>query len=488
MKKTLFLLVGLIFILSIPAVASQEWEQYQRDAQNTGGYMSDVTYDSWKYETEEPVLSTAVRSGDSVYFIDSSGRLYSVAASGGQTSWVKNRSSSLFKSPVISNLNVYFAERDGEVYAFKKSGNARWNVDTRDMTISSPAVKEGTVYVGTGNSVRALNEKDGSYIWEIDTGSNVIPPVTVADSLYVSSYEREAPTQPIGYIHSVNSASGSIDWTFSEEGVLSPPAVGERYLFVGSTNGEVYGLEKQSGEVNWRRSLGTVVSAPTLKDGTVYYGVQNETVYALNSTDGTVKWKFNGSGRMSFSPAVVDGVVYANSDIGNVYALDAQKGEEVWSVSVEERVYASPTVAGETVYVSTQSGVYALNNRTVDSLEEVTRDERIVSIPNGSSTMQESLPYSGSVEGTPNRSVNETEGAQRDSVTEPRVDSSQDITEEETEEETEEDIESNEAKKSTASYSENRGSDSTEIHPVLYPFFFGLLMLVAMSAYFLKLR
>jgi len=476
-------LLGCLFVYSSAVGVSQGWEQYQGDSRNTGVYDGTSVGDSWKYESRATVTSTAVRSGGRLIFIDSSGSLYALDASSGERLWVQRRNYSVYKSPIVDGTNIYFGERDGRIYAFDRDGRVRWVTDTGKRTTSSPAVGKDTVYIGAGRSVRAVRDDDGKVIWETNrTEGAVVPPIKIGDFLYVSAFERGSETEAVGSLTKMGT-DGEVDWVFTDEGVLSPPSIGESVIYTGNWNGEVYAIDKSDGSVIWESDLGGMISAPTLADGKVYYGVENGTLYALDKSDGTVEWEFDGVRRMDFSPAVTDERVYATSLAGVVYSLRPSDGEEVWSVSVGEKIFASPTVADGTVYVSSGAGVYALNNATLDSLEGVSRNFSVDNLsetePNVSDTNR--LPRQDpdvkggggyrNIDTEEERGLDNAgsngEGTETDTSSDGN-DNSQD----------DGDVEE-----------EERGTDggsSEPIPPVFYPFIFGLLLMASFFAYFVR--
>ena len=57
---------------------------------------------------------------------------------------------------------------DGNVYALNSTtGTLIWDYTTGDMVVSSPAVFNATVYIGSDDgNIYALNSTTGSMIWE----------------------------------------------------------------------------------------------------------------------------------------------------------------------------------------------------------------------------------------------------------------------------------------------------------------------------------
>jgi outer membrane protein assembly factor BamB len=83
---------------------------------------------------------------------------------------------------------VYIGSHDGNVYALDaSSGDKLWNYTIGDSITSSPAVNDGTVYIGGENAVYALTVTNGTKLWSYSTGNYVgSSPAIVNGVLYVA--------------------------------------------------------------------------------------------------------------------------------------------------------------------------------------------------------------------------------------------------------------------------------------------------------------
>src|SRR5215510_5396936 len=109
---------------------------------------------------------------------------------------------------------------------------------------ASPLVKDGIMYVVTGNDdVFALNAKTGAIIWE-----------------YWSGIDQKISTVCCGWVN---------------RGL----AMGEGLLFFGQLDANLVALDMKTGEVKWKTPLEkwengyTITSAPLYYDGVVYSGI-----------------------------------------------------------------------------------------------------------------------------------------------------------------------------------------------------------------------
>ncbi|MEI7827506.1 MAG: PQQ-binding-like beta-propeller repeat protein, partial [Euryarchaeota archaeon] len=189
-----------------------------------------------------------------------------------------------------------------------------WSYWTGDWVVSSPAIVNGVVYVGSNdNKVYALNAATGAKKWSYTTGDYYN---TTGDS------------------------------------VSSSPAVANGIVYVGSEDGKVYALNAQTGTKLWSYWTGDwVVSSPAIVNGIVYVGSNNNKVYALNAATGAKKWSYTTGDDVSSSPAVANGIVYVGSNDNKVYALNAATGAKKWSYTTGDWVDSSPAVVNGVVYV-----------------------------------------------------------------------------------------------------------------------------------------
>ena len=70
------------------------------------------------------------------------------------------------------------------------NGQLKWGLTTGSVVLSSPAVSNGVVYVGSeNNNVYALNATSGAKVWSFTTGAAVLSsPAVVNGTVYVGGY------------------------------------------------------------------------------------------------------------------------------------------------------------------------------------------------------------------------------------------------------------------------------------------------------------
>jgi eukaryotic-like serine/threonine-protein kinase len=276
-----------------------------------------------------------------------------------------------------------------------KLGGLKWKFHTAGMVIGSPAVLDGTAYVGsTDGNLYAINAESGAQKWKFDAKSRIVSSPAVSSGIvYFTAYD--------GNFYAVDSSTGQLKWKFQTGGehrftakhlhgvqpvaesmpdpfdaYLSSPAVWNGAVYFGSGDGNVYSLNALTGALKWKFKTGNIVHAsPAVADGMVFIGSWDSYFYALDAESGTQKWRFktgedpdthNQEGIQS-SAAVADGVVYFGCRDSHLYALDERTGDKKWAMSMNGSwVVSSPAVKGKTVYfvTSDSSLLYAADAKT----------------------------------------------------------------------------------------------------------------------------
>lgn len=263
-----------------------------------------------------------------------------------------------------------------------KLHGVKWKFHTDGEVVSSPAVVNGVVYMGSNDGkLYAIDEATGAMRWKFKTGARVSSSPAVANGVvYFGSYD--------GFFYAVDAATGTLRWKFANAGehrytathlhgslpvgeampdpfdvYLSSPALWQDAVYFGSGDGNIYALDAKSGVEKWRFHTGDVVHAsPAVADGRLYVGSWDSYFYALDAASGKELWRFktgedadihNQVGIQS-SATVADGVVYFGCRDSKFYALDAATGKQRWSFPNHGSwVITSPVVQDGKVYMAT---------------------------------------------------------------------------------------------------------------------------------------
>ena len=174
----------------------------------------------------------------------------------------------------LAHTGVYKAQ------GVQKFSQIKWKFHTDGQVISSPAIANGAIFVGsTDGSLYAVDLESGVQKWKLFTGVRVTSsPAVENGTVYFGSYS--------GRFYAVDAVSGKLKWKFQTEGekrfegkhlhgsqpagetmpdpfdfYLSSPALWGGAVYFGSGDGNLYALDAGTGELKWKFRTGDVVHA-----------------------------------------------------------------------------------------------------------------------------------------------------------------------------------------------------------------------------------
>jgi eukaryotic-like serine/threonine-protein kinase len=206
-------------------------------------------------------------------------------------------------------------------------GTLKWVFKTDGAVITSPAVSDGTVYIGSEDSkLYALNAETGDKIW---------------DYLATSWIESSA-------------------------------AVSKGTVYFGSNDGFLYAVKAADGKFLWDfKTIYPIRSAPAVAGNTVFFGADDYNLYAINANTGRRIWSADTKAPVTSSPVVANGIVYAGSADGMTYAFNTATGQRRLRFDTFFGVFGSPVIDGTTVHVITSNGrVYVFDGMARTWLQE----------------------------------------------------------------------------------------------------------------------
>jgi len=308
--------------------------------------------------------------------------------------------------------------------------HVKWTFHAKGQLISSPAVADSTIYVGsTGGFFYAVDRATGAERWKFETKSRIASSPALANGLvYFGAYD--------GNFYAVDAVTGELKWKFQTGGErqftalhlhgmqpagqlmpdpwdcwLSSPAVWDGAVYFGSGDGNVYALDAQTGALKWKFKTGDVVHAsPAIADGMVFIGSWDSYFYAIDAATGAEKWRFktgedaavhNQQGIQS-SAAVVEGTVYFGCRDSHLYALDEKTGTKKWAYATGGTwILNSPAVSDGKVFFAISYGgnLYAADAKTGEIVYSVSfKGWPVYSSP----AIAGNMLYVGSTDGTMN--------------------------------------------------------------------------------------
>lgn len=325
----------------------------------------------------------------------------------------------LVTTPVITDGVVYAMDAYGYVSAHNANNidDVRWiskviaGESSDELLGGGLAVAGEQLFVTTGEgNVYALSAKDGSLIWKQPIGSPIrSAPKLQLGVVYILTVDNQA--------FALDAASGNINWQHRgiNEGVgfLSPtsPAIGDSFVVVGYSSGELYGLAADTGQELWSDSLAltqktsatsvftgfdgdpviaggavfassnnglsaathlltgrrlweqeiTAADTPWLAGNFLFMLTTDAQLVAVHAADGRVKWVQNlpryededeKEGILRWhGPVLANDQLLVTGEHGVIYALSPQDGKEVAKYDIPDGVRHSPVIADKALYL-----------------------------------------------------------------------------------------------------------------------------------------
>lgn len=233
-------------------------------------------------------------------------------------------------------------------------GGIKWKFKTEGKIFSSPAVFNGTAFIGSGDgNLYAIDIKTGGQKWKFKTNGAVhSSPAVYKNTVYFGSFD--------GYYYAIDINTGLEKWKLKTDG--------EKWV-----GGKAY-LQMKPDDMYMDDLWDYFLSSPIIDmnddDLTVYFGSSDGNLFAIHANDGTLKWKFKTNGIIHTSPALYNGVVYIGSWDTYLYAVDAKTGTEKWKFKTGDQtpmsgIQSSPSIVDDIVYFGARdANMYALSAST----------------------------------------------------------------------------------------------------------------------------
>lgn len=163
-----------------------------------------------------------------------------------------------------------------------------------------------------------------------------------------------------GAVHALDRTTGSIIWTFDDEGTMArstcTPRLAGRRVYVGeglheSQRAKLYSLDSESGRKIWEFAAdGHIEGGALVGNGYVVFGAGDAGAYSLHM-DGRLRWRFADPVHIDTAPVtncdnvIVSSGVSRRSALPGIFALSAVTGEKLWQVRTELPAWGGPVVA-----------------------------------------------------------------------------------------------------------------------------------------------
>lgn len=274
----------------------------------------------WTRDFEFAYVEGAPAVANGLVFTTNGDRyLYALDAANGKQKWRAPLPASAFKGePVVSGGVVYVGCSDHKLYAFSvKKGNQLWATDLRDSRPSSPAVAQSGVFSMTPDGVlHKLDRKSGKELWYKKAGIlSVGTPAVVGGAVYVGA----APN-----VSAFDASTGDLLWSTETAGTAMSPAFADGVVVTAANSGHVYAMDPATGVVIWDVDV-DAYSDVSVANGVVYVASISGALLALELKTGLLKWSKQTGKPLALPATISRGEVYFGSGDLSLYALKLRK-------------------------------------------------------------------------------------------------------------------------------------------------------------------
>ena len=311
----------------------------------------------WRFKTQGPIIASPAIDNGIVFLGSLDNYLYAVEQQTGKEKWKFKTEAPIASSAATANGLVYFSGNDGVFYALSiDTGNIKW----RFFPEKGERRFEAKGIHGAQPSGQTIPDP-----FDMFTSS----PAVFNRRVYFGSSD--------GNIYALDAETGILQWKFATGDVVhASPAIANNTVYVGSWDSYLYALDADTGVEKWRFKAGEdpidhnqvgFQSSATVVDGTVYVGCRDAHVYAIDAVTGRKKWDYyTRKSWVNTTPAVRDNLVYAATvDTHLFHALDAKTGRLRFTVNVKLGMFSSPAIAGDFVYIGAINGrLYAIDTKS----------------------------------------------------------------------------------------------------------------------------
>ena len=273
--------------------------------------------------------------------------------------WRFDTGGEVYSSPSIADGIIYVASKTGILYAIEaSSGTEIWRASVSDyVTRSSPAVVDGTVYIGGGFVFLALDAKTGAERWRVPVQYSGQATPTVANGMVVISSQE-------GYVFGIDARSGEVKWRSPTDGVtFGTPAIAEAQVVFGTDAGVLYNLELATGKLNWRTPVaGSIFASPAILGTTALVPTQAGTLLAIDMASGDPVWTAPQGG--AETAAVAGDLIVLSASDGGIYGLDLAAGSQRWLHASGKESLSAPAISNDTVVIGAGDTLLGLDRTT----------------------------------------------------------------------------------------------------------------------------
>lgn len=275
--------------------------------------------------------SPAIDPGTGLVFVGANdGTLNAISTSTGQLAWsdsIDRASGTKVSAPVYGSGDVYITTSTGKVEAIAEAtGKTVWGpISLPNPVLAAPTLDTAnkTLIVPEPNGdVVALNSATGKALWlePYHSGGAISAPATIYNGIvYFGSGDS---------VYAISEANGTKQWSYRTGGTVADmPTItnsvtrGQLLLIVGSGDGRLYALQAGDGALAWDLNTGSPIAGVATVASVVVYDTTTGIVGASRTYDALPLWKYTTKAGITAPPVIVNGTIYIGAQDWNLYSF-----------------------------------------------------------------------------------------------------------------------------------------------------------------------
>ncbi len=308
-------------LMSMPAIArGKVYMAYPNSKGDRKHYLAcfdlKTGKEQWKKPIAGEIITAPVIDGARIYLATLEGTMYCFGRDDGALVWQEKKNAT--SSPAVWNAQVYFSRR--EVATVKHGGKeVRQQTEMLSYRATTPAAPVKDVRV-TGRNADYLDFSKRSKL----SGQEK----TLRGYDDSVGFGAGAPDARLNQAMT-NLGQGSVAGVWSYQGSRPFVVGGRLYTAMGDT---VKCLDPRTDKLLWKRSLrhkddkgplvDSAVTPPAVVNGKLFVGTVRGEVVCLAADSGRVLWTATVGEPIQFQPAVAGGRVYVSTSTGSLFCLE----------------------------------------------------------------------------------------------------------------------------------------------------------------------
>ncbi len=295
----------------------------------------------WKRPIAGEIITAPVISGEKLYLSTLEGTMYCFGSGDGELSWQEKKNAT--SSPAVCGNQVYFSRREAVTTKDKNGKEVKQQVEMLS-------------YRGTGKGEKGKDVADTRRPADyLDHGKRAL--YSKQEAMYKANDKGvgfgAAPTD--GKLHQAmgNLGQSTVNGVWSYQG-SRPFIYNDRlYSAMGDT---VKCVDPKTEKVLWKKQLtlaakdkgplvDSAVTPPAIVNGKMFVGTSRGVVVCLSAATGAVLWTVTVGEPILFQPAVARGHVYVSTNTGGLYCFptgdDRDDGWAMWGCNAGHNGRAS---------------------------------------------------------------------------------------------------------------------------------------------------